>query len=125
MARSPRSKERPSADAIVRRDLERHLAAEREDASIVAEPPLGPGPLAPATSPSSVCGVPRIVPLDRMRKAIARRLTESKSTVPHFYLVADCRVDALLALRAQINESAPRRISVNDFVVKAVAAALA
>ena len=57
-----------------------------------------------------------------MRQAIARRLTESKSTVPHFYLVAECRVDALLALRAQINATATAKISVNDFVVKAVAA---
>ncbi|MFB2555665.1 dihydrolipoamide acetyltransferase family protein [Herbiconiux liangxiaofengii] len=58
-----------------------------------------------------------------MRKAIARRLTESKSTVPHFYLTAECRVDELLALRAQVNERSAVRVSVNDFVVKAVAAA--
>ena len=58
-----------------------------------------------------------------MRRAIARRLVESKSTVPHFYLVADCRVDALLELRQRINETAPVKISVNDFVVKAAAAA--
>jgi pyruvate dehydrogenase E2 component (dihydrolipoamide acetyltransferase) len=58
-----------------------------------------------------------------MRRAIARRLTESKSTVPHFYLAADCRVDRLLALRAEINEASPVKISVNDLVVKAVAAA--
>jgi pyruvate dehydrogenase E2 component (dihydrolipoamide acetyltransferase) len=59
-----------------------------------------------------------------MRRAIARRLTESFSTVPHFYLVADCRVDELLALRARVNEASPVKISVNDFVVKAVALAL-
>ncbi|UOQ58937.1 2-oxo acid dehydrogenase subunit E2 [Leucobacter allii] len=59
-----------------------------------------------------------------MRRAIARRLAESKSTVPHFYLVADCRMDALLALRAQINAIEGTRVSVNDFVVKAVAGAL-
>jgi len=47
-----------------------------------------------------------------MRKAIARRLTESKSSVPHFYLVADCRVDALLELRRQVNEASRRKISV-------------
>lgn len=63
------------------------------------------------------------VPLTRMRKAIARRLTESKSTVPHFYLVADCRVDRLLALRAEANASSPVKLSVNDFVLKAAAAA--
>ena len=63
------------------------------------------------------------VPNTRMRRAIARRLTESKSTVPHFYLVADCRVDRLLALRAEANASSPVKLSVNDFVLKAAAAA--
>jgi pyruvate dehydrogenase E2 component (dihydrolipoamide acetyltransferase) len=59
-----------------------------------------------------------------MRRAIARRLTESKNTVPHFYLVADCRMDALLDLRTQVNALEATRVSVNDFVVKAVAVAL-
>src|SRR5690606_32397551 len=64
------------------------------------------------------------VPLTGMRRAIARRLTESKSTVPHFYLTAHVRADALLALRAEANEGAEMRLSVNDFVLKAVALAL-
>jgi pyruvate dehydrogenase E2 component (dihydrolipoamide acetyltransferase) len=68
-----------------------------------------------------------LIPHSRMRKAIARRLTESKSTVPHFYLVADCRVDRLLALRQEINgvsaATGSTKVSVNDLVVKAVAAA--
>jgi len=59
-----------------------------------------------------------------MRRAIARRLTESVTTVPQFYLVADCRVDVLLELRQQITEQAGFKPSVNDFVLKAVAAAL-
>jgi pyruvate dehydrogenase E2 component (dihydrolipoamide acetyltransferase) len=59
-----------------------------------------------------------------MRRAIARRLTDSKSTVPHFYVSGDCRMERLLALRSEINEISPRRISVNDLVVKAVALAL-
>ena len=63
------------------------------------------------------------VPHTSMRKAIARRLTESKSTVPHFYLNADCHVDELMALRKKINESSNLKISVNDMVVRAVAAA--
>jgi pyruvate dehydrogenase E2 component (dihydrolipoamide acetyltransferase) len=58
-----------------------------------------------------------------MRKAIARRLTESKSTVPHFYLVADCRVNRLVALRKEVNESASVKVSINDFVLKASAMA--
>lgn len=57
-----------------------------------------------------------------MRRAIARRLTESKATVPHFYLVAHCRVDELIALRARINDQPDIRVSMNDLVIKAVAA---
>ena len=63
-------------------------------------------------------------PTAGLRRAIARRLTESKSTVPHFYVTADCKVDSLLELRKRINESSPVKISVNDIVVKAVASAL-
>jgi pyruvate dehydrogenase E2 component (dihydrolipoamide acetyltransferase) len=58
-----------------------------------------------------------------MRKAIARRLTESKTTVPHFYVNAECRVDNLFALRAQVNSIPGTKVSVNDFVVLAVAKA--
>jgi pyruvate dehydrogenase E2 component (dihydrolipoamide acetyltransferase) len=59
-----------------------------------------------------------------MRRAIARRLTESKSTVPHFYLKADCSVDRLLQARLEVNEALGVKTSVNDWVVKAVAHAL-
>lgn len=59
-----------------------------------------------------------------MRRTIARRLSESKSTIPHFYLSAACKMDKLMALRAEINAGSSRKISVNDFIVKAVAAAL-
>ena len=58
-----------------------------------------------------------------MRKAIARRLTESKTTVPHFYVTAECRVDNLFALRTQVNSIPGTKVSVNDFVVLAVAKA--
>ncbi|MCX2697100.1 MULTISPECIES: pyruvate dehydrogenase complex dihydrolipoamide acetyltransferase [Ochrobactrum] len=80
-------------------------------------------------------GTYEIVPHDGMRKTIARRLVESKQTVPHFYLTIDCELDALLALRSQINSAAPLiktekgevpayKLSVNDLVIKAVALAL-
>jgi pyruvate dehydrogenase E2 component (dihydrolipoamide acetyltransferase) len=73
-----------------------------------------------------------LVPADGMRKTIAARLTESKQTVPHFYLTVDCKIDALLAAREQINATAPKskdgkpefKLSVNDFVMKAWAIAL-
>ena len=71
------------------------------------------------------------IPHDSMRKVIARRLLESKQTIPHFYLTIDTELDALLALREQINKAAPVRdgkpaykLSVNDMVIKAMAMAL-
>ncbi|GAB5376969.1 MAG: pyruvate dehydrogenase complex dihydrolipoamide acetyltransferase [Acuticoccus sp.] len=72
------------------------------------------------------------LPHDGMRKTIARRLTESKQTVPHFYLSVDVELDALLKMRAEINASAPTdkdgkpafKLSVNDFVIKAMALSL-
>lgn len=73
-----------------------------------------------------------LVPNDGMRKVVAARLTESKQTVPHFYLTLDCRIDALMAAREQINNTAPKgkdgkpafKLSVNDFIMKAWAIAL-
>jgi len=72
-----------------------------------------------------------LVPNDGMRKVVAARLTESKQTVPHFYLTLDCKIDALLEAREKINAAAPLKdgkpvykLSVNDFVMKAWAAAL-
>ena len=73
-----------------------------------------------------------LVPNDGMRKVVAARLTESKQTVPHFYLTLDCKIDALLAAREQINAAAPKgkdgkpgyKLSVNDFIMKAWAVAL-
>ena len=61
-----------------------------------------------------------------MRQTIARRLLEAKTTVPHFYLTLDCELDAMLALRGQINASRENafRISINDLVIKAAAVAL-
>ena len=75
------------------------------------------------------------IPHDGMRKTIAKRLVESKQTVPHFYLSVDCELDALLALRQQLNGAAPSvktdqgdkpayKLSVNDMVIKAMALAL-
>ncbi|HXW29206.1 MAG TPA: 2-oxo acid dehydrogenase subunit E2, partial [Xanthobacteraceae bacterium] len=73
-----------------------------------------------------------VVPHDNMRRIIAQRMVEATSTIPHFYLTLDCNLDKLLAAREEINASAPRdgegkpayKLSVNDFVVKALAVAL-
>ncbi|MGO1515028.1 MAG: pyruvate dehydrogenase complex dihydrolipoamide acetyltransferase [Agrococcus casei] len=103
---------------IVRRDVDAHESAEPKPAS-TAEAAASVSP-----APASAGAAFEDVPHTRMRKAIARRLTESKGTVPHYYLSADVRMDALLELRKQANETSPVKISVNDFVIKAVAASL-
>jgi len=86
-----------------------------------------PSPIAPAILPPPA-GVPvETVKLSSMRRTIARRLSEAKQTVPHFYLTARCRIDALLKLRTEINADLAARgvkISVNDMVIKALAVAL-
>jgi pyruvate dehydrogenase E2 component (dihydrolipoamide acetyltransferase) len=73
-----------------------------------------------------------VIPHDNVRKVIARRLVEAKQTIPHFYLSVDAELDALLKLRADINDAAPKdkdgkpgwKVSVNDMVIKALAMAL-
>ncbi len=111
---------------IVKADIEKALAggvpaAQAPAAAPAAQPTAAPMPeiTAPYTE----------VPHSSMRKVIASRLSESKRTIPHFYLSVDCELDNLLALRKQLNDKAPEgegayKISVNDFVVRAVALAL-
>ncbi|MDA7807030.1 2-oxo acid dehydrogenase subunit E2, partial [Aquiluna sp.] len=107
---------------IVKRDV---LAAAAAGIPAAPAAPVAPVPTSSSKELASqeYSSTYSTVPHTSMRKAIARRLTESKSTVPHFYLNADCQVDELLALRKKINESSPVKISVNDMVVRAVAAA--
>ncbi len=72
-----------------------------------------------------------ILPHDGMRKVIAQRLTQSRQTIPDFYLTVDCRIDELLSARQRMNAAAPKdgprayKLSVNDFCIKAMALALA
>ncbi|MBT5430793.1 MAG: 2-oxo acid dehydrogenase subunit E2 [Micrococcales bacterium] len=107
---------------IVKRDV---LAAAAAGTPAAPATPAAPVPTSSSKELASqeYSSTYSTVPHTSMRKAIARRLTESKSTVPHFYLNADCQVDELLALRKKINESSSVKISVNDMVVRAVAAA--
>jgi pyruvate dehydrogenase E2 component (dihydrolipoamide acetyltransferase) len=93
-----------------------------------------PAPAGPVLSPvlskervAALAGNPPYTerPLSAVRRVIARRLTESKQTVPHFYLTIDCEIDAVLKIRTELNaKSDTYRISVNDFVIRAVALAL-
>ena len=99
---------------IVRRDLDAWLAQTPEPAAVE--------PAAAAPAATSEAGF-EDVPHSGMRRAIARRLTESTSTVPHFYLSADLRVGRLLELRAEINQAEDVQVSVNDLLVKAIGTA--
>ena len=106
---------------IVRRDLEAWLASRSAEPE-AAPVPATPAPAATAADVESASGF-EDVPHTSMRRAIARRLTESKSTIPHFYLSADLRVGRLLELREEINSTQDVRVSVNDLLVKAIGTA--
>ncbi|MDE7540107.1 pyruvate dehydrogenase complex dihydrolipoamide acetyltransferase [Gluconobacter sphaericus] len=102
---------------ILKRDVEKGVTAPK------TEPKVVPAATLLATSEDTV----RRVPNSTMRKVIARRLTESKTQVPHFYVSVDIELDALLELRSKLNATAQEnsfKISVNDMMIKAVALAL-
>jgi pyruvate dehydrogenase E2 component (dihydrolipoamide acetyltransferase) len=112
---------------IVKADLDKAPAASAEAPKTPTESPAAPKPSAPApaiTAPHTK------VPNSSMRKIIAKRLAESKQTVPHFYLTTNIEIDALLKLRAELNGKSPKdgpaafKLSVNDLVIKACAVAL-
>ncbi len=109
---------------IVRRDLE-WLADQRLRTAGEARQPdqAAPQPAAAQPSAAQPSAAGTLIPHTPIRRAIARRLTESKATTPHFYLTTECVVDELLGLRKRINETAPVKVSVNDFVIMAAAAA--
>ena len=108
---------------IVKRDIEAALAA-GVPAAAAPEPAAAPA-AAPAPMPEGVEPAFDFEPANNMRKVIAQRLTESKQTVPHFYLTVDCEIDTLLALRKDLNaRSDDYKISVNDLIIKACGVAL-
>jgi len=104
---------------IVRRDLEWLAGQGRRTAGEAGQPDQAAPRLGAAAAPAA----DTLIPHTSIRRAIARRLTESKATTPHFYLSTECVVDELLGLRKRINQTAPVKVSVNDFVIVAVAAA--
>jgi pyruvate dehydrogenase E2 component (dihydrolipoamide acetyltransferase) len=141
---------------IVKSDIEAAILAARRPVGALAEPAIARPAAASGTATPSFAPAPTPVlskervlalagnrpyterPLNAMRRVIARRLTESKQTVPHFYLTIDCEIDELLKIRKELNAKAPSqpspasgegqgggyRISVNDFVIRAAAVAL-
>jgi pyruvate dehydrogenase E2 component (dihydrolipoamide acetyltransferase) len=124
---------------IVKQDIAALLAKgpTRPMAAPVSEPVPAPMALATNATAEQVKALYRDrpfeeLPLDNMRRAIAKRLLEAKQTIPHFYLVAEYQVDRMLAFRKEINASVPMnengapafKLSVNDLIVKAFALAL-
>jgi pyruvate dehydrogenase E2 component (dihydrolipoamide acetyltransferase) len=111
---------------IVRADIESLHGTPEQHAQAPAPPPA-PAPGAPAPAIT----VPHEkLPLNNVRKVTARRLTESKQTIPHFYVSIDVELDALLKLRADLNTKSPKdgagafKLSVNDLLIKAAAVTL-
>jgi pyruvate dehydrogenase E2 component (dihydrolipoamide acetyltransferase) len=118
---------------IIARDVE-----EAKSGKGLKAPAAAPAPaIAPSMSDKQILalfqpGSYEVVPHDGMRRTIAQRLTQSVQTIPHFYLTIDCDIGKLLAAREEINATAPKdkekkplyKLSVNDFVIKAMAVAL-
>ena len=117
---------------VIARDVEgaksgKGLVAAAATGSALAQPPSD-DKIKALFEPGSF----EVVPHDNVRKIIARRLVEAKQTIPHFYLTVDCNIGKLLAAREEINAAAPKdkdgkqtyKLSVNDFVIKALALAL-
>jgi len=127
---------------IVKRDIEAAMEGKSAAPAPSAAPAATPAPATPspaaAPAPAKESAAPAVtpfaytgggdnfekVPLSQMRKVIARRLGESKFTAPHFYLTVEINMNKAISLRKRINEVAPTKISFNDLVIKASAAAL-
>jgi pyruvate dehydrogenase E2 component (dihydrolipoamide acetyltransferase) len=112
---------------IVKADVDAALSRGPAPVAAAAPPPVAaPRPVTPVaiTAPHTA------VPNSSMRKVIARRLAESKATIPHFYVSTDVEIDALLKIRADLNARSPKdgpgayKLSVNDLVIKATAVTL-
>ena len=118
---------------IVKADLDKISGGMAPGLAVAVSAPTPAPTSAPSAAPSTPVvaqdfGIPHeVVKLSNMRKTIARRLTESKQTVPHIYLTVDVRLDALLQLRAELNATLTGRgvkLSVNDMLIKALGIAL-
>jgi pyruvate dehydrogenase E2 component (dihydrolipoamide acetyltransferase) len=131
------------------RVIARDVTAAKEGSGLKTVAPAAPPAAAPASAPvqaQSLMQAPadekiralfppgsyEVVPHDNVRKIIAQRLVQAKLTIPHFYLTIDCDIGKLLSAREEINASAPKdkagkpawKLSVNDFIIKALAVAL-
>jgi len=107
---------------IVRRDIEAVLSSVQIPAASSQPKPSAP----PAPVFSAVSHEDEVVQLTKLRQIIGRRMTETKQTMPHFYITHEYKIGALMEMRKQVNEMLPEgeKLSVNDFIVKAVALSL-
>jgi pyruvate dehydrogenase E2 component (dihydrolipoamide acetyltransferase) len=103
---------------IIQRDVEGYQPAAKQAAKPQAAPAAAPAQATPSGEPY------KEVAVSQMRKIIAKRLAESKFSAPHFYLTMEIDMDKAMAARASINEISPVKVSFNDLVIKAAAAAL-
>ncbi len=105
---------------VVRKDIEAALSS-GQPSSVSRQPAVQQVP-----SVVPVSHEDEIVQLTKLRQAIARRMTEAKTSIPHFYVTHEYKMDALMAMRKQINDYLPEneKLSVNDFIIKAVALTL-
>jgi pyruvate dehydrogenase E2 component (dihydrolipoamide acetyltransferase) len=103
---------------VVRKDVEAALTSPQPSA--ISRQPMAAATVVPISAGDET------IPLTRLRQAIARRMVESTTSVPHFYVTHEYKMDALMAMRKQANEFLPdnEKLSVNDFIIKAVALTL-
>ena len=120
---------------IIKADIEKAMKQPKSVEKSVTQAPVGQSSSVQQVADNAILALYDkdsydIVPVDGMRKIIAKRLLESKTTVPHFYLSVDVELDNLLVLRKTLNDRSPKegagayKLSVNDFVIKAMANAL-
>jgi pyruvate dehydrogenase E2 component (dihydrolipoyllysine-residue acetyltransferase) len=108
---------------VIKADVEKALATGGGKAAAPAT--AAPAAATPAATTPPPAGNYEEIPLTSMRKTIARRLSEAKQTIPHFYLTVECEMDNLMAMRKELNSrSDAYKISVNDFIIRASALAL-
>lgn len=138
VAKAPSTRDDTKKDRVFASPLAKRIAEEKgiDLSSVQGSGPRGrivkadiesakPG-AKPTAAPVAAPGETTEIPHNNIKKITAKRLQESKQTIPHFYLTIECKIDNLLAARKQINEQADGayKLSVNDFIVKAAAMAL-
>ena len=110
---------------IVKKDIDGASAVSSQQPAVSSQPVAPKAqPAAPAVAAAPAVGDFEDTPVSQMRKTIARRLSESLFTAPHFYLTMEITMDKAMELRGKINEVSPVKVSFNDMVIKAAALAL-